>query len=371
MPHVILIPVYLDALFLAHGQLTAGPKADFTRLPYLRNGQDIHPDTPFLSEEILAHPFHDENLHLKAGVHLHWALPDAMTKTLDGADSSRFPLVPNRWLITRWRGGQKERSWIVESDYLYPPGKGELSGSISYPFPKKSPDDPPFRFMGRDMAFAAWKNREGTEEYLAELTAAGYGEPTFAAFYPNCHSVFGFFDGEIDQTKLPNITYEVAGWYSSPDKDFLKQLQRQLDAPTLFDWHDAAEKALMWNMEVRIDKEAFLQADPSASSLWQDWVNNNWIATIDGQTARLVPRSQWNTQPDERALSFMNRLLGPFLDLQTLCFSRLTFPAEMGGQLENPALQYSETSITIANTGTEALSAHLARQLQGAFRPAR
>ncbi|MGV2388233.1 MAG UNVERIFIED_CONTAM: hypothetical protein LVR29_07585 [Microcystis novacekii LVE1205-3] len=31
-------------------------------------------------------------------------------------------------------------------------------------------------------------------EYLPSLTAVGYGEPTFAAFYPNCHSVFGFYD---------------------------------------------------------------------------------------------------------------------------------------------------------------------------------
>src|SRR6185369_6394445 len=34
----------------------------------------------------------------------------------------------------------------------------------------------------------------GRGPYYPKLTAVGYGEPTFAAFYPNCYSVFGFFE---------------------------------------------------------------------------------------------------------------------------------------------------------------------------------
>ena len=37
--------------------------------------------------------------------------------------------------------------------------------------------------------------------------------------------------------------------------------------------------------------------------------------------------------------------------------------------MENPALRSQDTSITIANTGTEALSAFIAQQLGGAFKP--
>ena len=34
------------------------------------------------------------------------------------------------------------------------------------------------------------------DEYVEKLTALGYGEPLFAAFYPNCLSVFGLYDAD-------------------------------------------------------------------------------------------------------------------------------------------------------------------------------
>ncbi|GJM33960.1 MAG: hypothetical protein DHS20C18_29610 [Saprospiraceae bacterium] len=373
MPNLVLVPVHLDALFLSHDQLVAGPKADFTRLPYLRNGQDHQSDAPFLSEEILTKPFHNENLHLKAGIHLHWALPDALTKTLDGKDSSHFPTVPNRWLISRIRNGQKEKTWVVESDYLYSDGMGQYSGSISYPYPKISPNDQPFRFLGRKMPWAAWKNATANNnEYLDHLTAVGYGEPTFAAFYPNCHSVFGFHDGEINPYTLANTSYEVTGWYNNPEEDYLKQLQQSLltlpNAPTtLFDMHELMEQSSAWRLDIQIDKQAFLTANPTATTLLDDWIANNWIALIDEHTIAIMPKAQWKKEPDERALSFMSRLLGPYFDLQTLCFSHLKFPETIPEQIEHPGFNNHDFQVTIANTGSEALSAYLSHQLAGEF----
>ena len=54
--------------------------ADFSRLPY-HDGKkqlDVNPDIAYVSEEIVSHPFQDQGFHLKRGVHLHWALPDAI-----------------------------------------------------------------------------------------------------------------------------------------------------------------------------------------------------------------------------------------------------------------------------------------------------
>ncbi len=369
MPQPILVPIHMDALFLAHDQLVVEAKANFARLPYFRNGQDVNADVPFLSEEILAKPFQNENLYLKAGIHLHWALSDAMTKTIEGTSSGNFPVVPNRWLITRFRAGKKEKAWIVESDYLYPAGKGELSGSISYPFPKETPEAPPFRFLGRKMPWAAWKNASLTGQYLDMLTAVGYGEPTFAAFYPNCHSIFGFHDEEIHLDNLANVSYEVAGWYSNPEQDFLNLLKKTLPSTTVFDWQEAVKKVVLWDIEVQIDKQTFLQTDPTAKSLWDSWVTNKWMSVIDDKTAFLVPKSQWKNQPDEATLALMNRLMEPFFDLETLCFSRLSFPDTLPPQIEQAAPQSQDTDITIANTGTEALSAYIAQQLKGDFNP--
>ena len=58
-------------------------------------------------------------------------------------------------------------------------------------------DDPqPFRYLGRKKSLADWQENDPKAKYLRLLTAVGYGEPTFAAFYPNCHSVLGFDDDE-------------------------------------------------------------------------------------------------------------------------------------------------------------------------------
>ncbi|MBC7569064.1 MAG: hypothetical protein H7319_04940 [Spirosoma sp.] len=43
------------------------------------------------------------------------------------------------------------------------------------------------------------------------LTTLGYGDPTFAAFYPNCHSVFGLHDETAEPGKT--YTYDIVGYY--------------------------------------------------------------------------------------------------------------------------------------------------------------
>ncbi len=70
-------------------------------------------------------------------------------------------------------------------------------------------------------------------EYLEQLTAVGYGEPTFAAFYPNCQSVFGFYDDDDSAENLDGLKYDVIGWYSEAqqhhlDDDFLDKLRNTL-----------------------------------------------------------------------------------------------------------------------------------------------
>ncbi|NUR91511.1 MAG: hypothetical protein HOY71_46190, partial [Nonomuraea sp.] len=206
MSAVLVVPVRVDALCLAADRVVTGPSADFTRLPYRETD-----GLPYVSEVVLPVPFQDETLRLRAGVHLHWSLPDALTRLVQADGEMRAPAVPNRWLVTRMREGTVERQWVVESDHLSEPGADDPA--VAYP----AQGQPPFRRLGRKLPLSAWP--APAVATLDRLTAVGYGEPTFAAFYPDCHSVFGLHDPEAAGVPEPGVSYDVLGWYTDPADD--------------------------------------------------------------------------------------------------------------------------------------------------------
>src|SRR5829696_8938996 len=111
MSSVLFVPVHLDALSLGNDQTFVGPMADFTLLPYFDGARDVNHDIAHISEDIVSRPFENQTLYLKAGVHLHWSLPDALTRGEAQADGTEFPAVPNRWLVIRSRAdAQGQRS---------------------------------------------------------------------------------------------------------------------------------------------------------------------------------------------------------------------------------------------------------------------
>ncbi|SFD86759.1 hypothetical protein SAMN05518672_103595 [Chitinophaga sp. CF118] len=337
----IIIPINLDGLILANHTVVKDGIADYSLLPFTDKSNDHNPDTPYLSEFILNHPFQDKNLMLAPGVHLHWTLPTALSKTmgirvirksdldslqsyisngawisaqdliwttiligsgwiklLSTADTgsilgkeavdqtifdeginrlksllanigdaplfveelfrimnkplgSDFPTVPDIWFVKRNNAGKTEKTWIVESSYIattQTASNNNLS-SVNVPFhdDRSSNKSQPFRYMGRRFEgdqkwFSGTRSRES---YLKEITAVGYNpqagskgfaEPTFAAFYPNCLSVFGFYDAEIT-TVQGNISYEVLGLYADPGNDYLKTFLNDFDNRNADDEH--------------------------------------------------------------------------------------------------------------------------------------
>lgn len=238
--NILMVPIHLDALYVPEtGELSViEPMADFTRLPYFDGKQDVNPDVANISEEIVSQPFQDRGFHLKSGVHLHWALPDALTKgssqdRQNGEAQFSFPIVPNRWLVIRTHNENEvevEQQWVVESDYLYPSGNSDPQNAIVYPHQDETQ---PFRYMGRAIRLNQpittvdeWLELGDTDpnnsQYLNNLTAVGYGEPSFAAFYPHSHSVFGFYDNEPPEN-LKGVKYYVVGKYSKSENDCLKK----------------------------------------------------------------------------------------------------------------------------------------------------
>src|SRR5262245_23566773 len=101
MSDILMIPIHLDALRLESETAVIEAMADFSRLPYKDGARDVNSEIANISEEIVSTPFQNDNLRLKPGIHLHWALPDALTRGSQTADGTVFPPAPNRWLITR------------------------------------------------------------------------------------------------------------------------------------------------------------------------------------------------------------------------------------------------------------------------------
>ena len=302
-----MVPIHLDALCLKNDRSVVETMADFSRLPHFDGRLDINPDVANLSEEILSQPFQDRSLQLKAGIHLHWALPDALTRGVqqgnaadkEGEKAIVFPPVPNRWLVTRTNFTQSKQ-WVVESDYVHPTGQRSQQSRVSYPCPGRSHPQP-FRYLGRRLPLAAWRNQDqDANEYLETLTAVGYGEPAFAAFYPNCLSVFGFHD-DAPPRSLRGVQYDVVGWFSDPQQDCLRSK-----------------------------------------------VLSDALASVKYNALREV--YQW-------VVERMQDVPLPAFPTRTICYAHLTFETD---EPTDDLPEERKVAVALGNTGTEALSAYLA-----------
>jgi hypothetical protein len=195
---------------------------------------------------------------LSTGIHLHWELPDYFRQGVQqpGASQIVFPQAPNRWLVIRYLslfdtntntwGAPASHSWIVESDYISTaqlsdpaPDNNFIRPSVPVPLPVNPAfGEQPFRFMGRVVDAADWK-QNGDGKYLGDfndvdgkpcyLNSIGFLGPGFAAYYPDCCTVFGFLDRFADMPVVYKaltgvtpiqfkVSYQVMGWIQNgPD----------------------------------------------------------------------------------------------------------------------------------------------------------
>src|ERR1051325_10698273 len=224
------------------------------------------------------------------GIHLRWALPDGLThgSTANATDRSSsecgpsssaadatdpsYPEVPNRWIILRlYTDYSKQspkpsaRAWIVESDFIAEETK--QSRASQWPVLPTISDPPKsfkyVRYVGRQMDFSSWPSSNAAQ-YLSDLggklTAVGYGSSTYAAYYPVCSTVFGFYDdmsnfAGANSDNPVSLTYLVAGWYFDPGKDVLYGYANSKDNPHC--WQDRmAELKWSWYHVKEVDGKA-------------------------------------------------------------------------------------------------------------------
>lgn len=198
---------------------------------------DLHPDFSRLYEgkvlgsQLAPALFTPQPEGLPSGIHLHWALPDALTHGRQRRPASpqvpleapEFPLIPNRWMVQRIARKPQTtevvvKAWVVESDYLYDTNGETPENAVTFP---RLDAQALFDFVGKSFDYASWAERQPA--YRLPLTAIGYGDPAFAAYYPACKSLLGFHDPLSDIDEETSFAYVVAGWYSDPAQDILRR----------------------------------------------------------------------------------------------------------------------------------------------------
>ena len=237
-----------------------GCTAVFDQMPYQNGYENVastgdHIYLPLEGEGTAHNP-------LGQGVHLHWELPDFFRRGVQpstGAELS-FPHAPNRWLLTRYfclydghrYSTVQTKSWIVESDFLSTQQTADaykiMRPRVSVPLPA-NPDTgvQPYLYMGRVLDYDKWNpDSEAPADYLPAqtgadgkllyLTAMGFTGPFFCAYYPECCSVFGFWDHFADLPVFDDIknnrpirfkvSYQLIGWINEAASDPLAGLNQ-------------------------------------------------------------------------------------------------------------------------------------------------
>jgi hypothetical protein len=219
MSDFLLVPINLQTFLV--GKPASDPLYDLAPVP--REEAEVlswHRDSKY------SFSFQSSKLEsqLKSGVHLHWALPVALMHSRhEGGNKPEQACIPNRWLVLRmWHAGGKpeisSKAWVLESDYVSPDA---TFGGTPFPFFGASPPseigNKHVGYVGRTVPLEKWA--ETHREYRFDLKSHGWGDPSFAAYYPACKGVLGFHDKMDGVNKNDLLTYLVIGWYSDPDKD--------------------------------------------------------------------------------------------------------------------------------------------------------
>jgi hypothetical protein len=182
----LCVPVDLRALVVA-GDGDREPRADVAT----RTGEAGE-----AAGTTLPPPFSDAD-PLPPGVHLHWAMPDALCRAdPESNDDERdlgLPPVPDRWLVVRLGPPRAKRrravaAWMIESE------------------------------RGTVAPLADWRDEGPASESTERLDVTAGGDAAWAAVYDNVANRFAFHD-DLDGAGTGPFSYVVVGWFADPADD--------------------------------------------------------------------------------------------------------------------------------------------------------
>ncbi|GAA3639305.1 hypothetical protein [Microlunatus ginsengisoli] len=230
----------------------AGRTAMFDKLPY-----QVGTPLPSTGDQIWRSLDQPAAESLKPGIHLHWELPEYFKRGVQDPATGqiRFPAAPNRWLVSRTLriqdpaskayGPPQATAWIVESDYLTgQPPTPDRNGITRLPVavPLQAPSSKlPYLYMGRVVGASDWNpsatpttdylpSYKGADKKALYLTSIGFAGASFSGYYPDCRTVFGYWDTFEDVASVfaaisagNAITfaasYAVTGWLADETTD--------------------------------------------------------------------------------------------------------------------------------------------------------
>lgn len=162
----------------------------------------------------------DQSLvYVNHGVYLRWVLPNALRHGVaDDKGAVEFPLVPDRWLVTRLyrpagsTAAPELKAWVVESSHA-------SDGTSAYMHPVTGR----LMHIGRKVPSSQaqpWKEPGAADG--VPLRAVAPANPAFATYQPFNEDVFSIHDDLATQhVAAGTMSYYVVGWYSEPGSDIL------------------------------------------------------------------------------------------------------------------------------------------------------
>lgn len=159
---------------------------------------------------------------LEEGIHVHWALPDYMTRAIllpkGGDNIVIFPGVPDLWLVIRFNPGppieqvdakRTWRAWVVDSI-------AETWVPLSSWVPPSSRDP---KLVHTAAGILPSAGRIGYPGYGIGTKDLKDYDPAMAAYYPESRRRFGFHDTVKDLSGTGAVSYAVIGWFADRGYD--------------------------------------------------------------------------------------------------------------------------------------------------------
>ena len=222
MEAVLYVPISLQCLVQG---VHNSHSADLTPAYDLLNGFE-----PPLGDSVVNSWFTTKERSV--GIHLHWVMPDGLLHGQQKEDGTiDFPPLPNRFLLQRlWEKGGKicRKAWLLLSDFVTSDVNEDWDRKTVIPtfvcrdgiWEGAGPDKEMYGYQGDVLEYGESSSKEGY--FLDKLTPVGDGSPWFAAYYPDCRSVFGFYDDMADVSE-GTCSYLLTGYYEDPSQDPLCQ----------------------------------------------------------------------------------------------------------------------------------------------------
>jgi hypothetical protein len=259
MKSILVVPVDLEVLCVGDNAndkkaLFTPADADFSLTSSNPNGDNL-----FLSENgINAGAFASPSPR-DSGIYLHWALPDGLTNAKQNETTGEidFPTVPNRWLVVRTytdisnpsQPKNQSKSWIIESDVLSETQQNIGQKNATVPVDIEGPNQQAYNYLGKITPVSTQWNESNPTNYMTTFTVLGYGEPTYAAYHPNCPNVFSMHDS-LNGVPATDVSYAVVGWFSDSKNDPINVAEwttkkwNNLSNPYNWKWNTAANDLL-------------------------------------------------------------------------------------------------------------------------------